>query len=91
MPQKPSLLIVDDEENVLFTLKLVLQEAGYKITTASSCSGALGLIHNAHRFDAILTDLWMEREDIGLELAPGCFQAAPAARDHDFHRLRQHH
>src|SRR2546427_11368918 len=77
MPKKPSLLIVDDEENVLFTLKLVLQEAGYEITTASSCSGALDLIHNAHRFDAILTDLWMEREDIGLELAKTASQLRP--------------
>jgi len=77
MPPKPSLLIVDDEENVLFTLKLVLQEAGYEITTASSCSGALDLIHNSHDFDAILTDLWMEREDIGLELAKTASQLRP--------------
>jgi DNA-binding NtrC family response regulator len=69
MPQKPTLLIVDDETNVLFTLRLVLEEDGYEITTASSCAEALKLIHNSHRFDAILTDLRMEQEDIGLELA----------------------
>jgi hypothetical protein len=38
MFRKPSLLIVDDEANVLFTLKLVLEEAG---TTAAGCSDAL--------------------------------------------------
>ena len=32
------ILIVDDETNVLFTLKLVLEEDGYEITTASSCA-----------------------------------------------------
>lgn len=77
MPQKPTLLIVDDEANVLFTLKLVLEEDGYEITTASSCAEALKLIHNAHQFDAILTDLRMEQEDIGLELAEAAAKLHP--------------
>ncbi|HZC35761.1 MAG TPA: response regulator, partial [Chthoniobacterales bacterium] len=77
MFRKPSLLIVDDEANVLFTLKLVLEEAGYSITTAASCSDALQLIHNSHRFDAILTDLWMERQDVGLELAKAAAKLRP--------------
>ena len=77
MPQKPTLLIVDDEANVLFTLKLVLEEDGYDITTASTCAEALKLIHNAHRFDAILTDLRMEKEDIGLELAEAAAKLRP--------------
>jgi len=51
MPQKPTLLIVDDE--------------------------ALKLIHNSHRFDAILTDLRMEQEDIGLELAEAAAKLRP--------------
>jgi two-component system response regulator GlrR len=77
MPQKPTLLIVDDETNVLFTLKLVLEEDGYEITTANSCAEALKLIHNSHRFDAILTDLRMEQEDIGLELAEAAAKLRP--------------
>src|SRR5205085_4229301 len=77
MPEKPTLLIVDDEANVLFTLKLVLEEDGYEITTATSCAEALDLIHNAHRFDAILTDLRMEQEDIGLELAEAAAKLRP--------------
>ena len=77
MPQKPTLLIVDDETNVLFTLRLVLEEDGYDITTASSCAEALKLIHNSHSFDAILTDLRMEQEDIGLELAEAAAKLHP--------------
>ena len=77
MIRKPSLLIVDDEANVLFTLKLVLEEEGYAITTAGSCSDALKLIHDSRRFDAILTDLWMEREDVGLELAEAAAKLRP--------------
>jgi DNA-binding NtrC family response regulator len=77
MMRKPSLLIVDDEANVLLTLKLVLEEEGYAITTAGSCSDALKLIHDSRRFDAILTDLWMEREDVGLELAKAAAKLRP--------------
>ena len=36
MPEKPTLLIVDDEANVLFTLKLVLEEDGYDVYLSSS-------------------------------------------------------
>lgn len=69
MLRKPSLLIVDDEPNVLLTLRLVLEEEGYDISTAASYAEAQKAIGNSGRFDAILTDLWMEKEDIGLELA----------------------
>jgi CheY-like chemotaxis protein len=39
--RKPSLLIVDDEPNVLLTLKLVLEEDGYQISTAASFAEAV--------------------------------------------------
>ena len=77
MQRKHSLLIVDDEPNVLFTLKLVLEEAGYEITTADGYNAALKLIHNSHKFDGILTDLWMEKQDIGLELARSASKLRP--------------
>lgn len=69
MVRRPSLLIVDDEPNVLLTLRLVLEEEGYQIHTAASCAEAQKVLSNSGHFDAILTDLWMEKEDIGLELA----------------------
>src|SRR5438105_15456594 len=66
MLNKPSLLIVDDEPNVLLTLRRVLEEDGYQISTAGSFAEAVKLIGKPVGFDAILTDLWMEEEDIGL-------------------------
>jgi CheY-like chemotaxis protein len=75
--RKPSLLIVDDEPNVLLTLKLVLEEDGYQISTAASYAEAEKLIGKPRQFDAILTDLWMEREDIGLELARSASKLRP--------------
>ena len=77
MMRKPSLLIVDDEPNVLLTLKLVLEEDGYQISTAGSFAEAEKLMRTPGQFDAILTDLWMEREDIGLELARSASKLQP--------------
>jgi len=77
MLRKPSLLIVDDEPNVLLTLKLVLEEDGYQISTAGSFAEALQLMRTPGQFDAILTDLWMEREDVGLELARSASKLNP--------------
>jgi len=77
MMHKPSLLIVDDEPNVLLTLKLVLEEDGYQISTAGSFAEAESLMRTSGQFDAILTDLWMEREDVGLELARSASKLKP--------------
>ena len=77
MMKKPSLLIVDDEPNVLLTLRLVLEEEGYDIRTAASFAEAEKIIGDAARFDAILTDLWMEKEDIGIELARSASKLHP--------------
>ena len=71
------MLIVDDEPNVLLTLKLVLEEDGYQISTAGSFAEAEELMRKPGQFDAILTDLWMEREDIGLELARSASKLKP--------------
>jgi CheY-like chemotaxis protein len=66
---KASILLADDEPNVLLTLKLVLENDGYEVMTADTAARALELMNNAHRFDAIVTDLNMEKENIGLEVA----------------------
>jgi DNA-binding NtrC family response regulator len=77
MERRPSLLIVDDEPNVLLTLRMVLEEDGYQISTAGSYAEAEKMIGTSGRFDAILTDLWMEKEDIGLDLARSASKLKP--------------
>ena len=69
MDRKPCLLIVDDEQSILDTLQLIFEHDGYRVVTAQSCAEALSLFDEQHKFDAVLTDLNMEKEDIGLEVA----------------------
>jgi DNA-binding NtrC family response regulator len=72
-----SVLLVDDEPNVLLTLKLVLEESGYEVITAASCAEALRVLEMGGRFDAVLTDLYMEEENIGLRVAAAAGKMQP--------------
>ena len=69
VPRKRCILIVDDEDGVLQTLRMVFENEGYKVVTACSCRQALEILSNGSSFDAVITDLNMETEDIGLEVA----------------------
>jgi len=69
MPRKPSILVVDDEENVTRTLQMVFEQQGYEVTTAYSSAQAVKILKNGHKLDAVITDLNMESDDIGLEVA----------------------
>src|SRR5579864_1500524 len=55
-------LVVDDEEPVVVTVRGVLELDGYEITATTSGSEALDLIRAEH-FDVVLTDLHID--DIG--------------------------
>ena len=72
-----SVLLVDDEPNVLFTMKLVLEESGYDVVTATSCAEALRALETGGGFDAVLTDLYMEEENIGLRVAAAAGRMEP--------------
>jgi len=77
MARQPSMLIVDDENNVALTLKMVFEREGYDVLTANSCAGALKLLGDGHVFDAVITDLNMEKENIGLEVARAALRLHP--------------
>ena len=62
------LLIVDDEPSVAMTLKMIFEREGYGVVTAASCAEALEAMDGKRSFDAVITDLNMEKEDIGLEV-----------------------
>jgi DNA-binding NtrC family response regulator len=70
-------LIVDDEVSVLQTLRMVFESEGYRVSTASSCKEALHVLANGDSFDAVITDLNMESEDIGLEVARAAVKHKP--------------
>ena len=77
MARKRLLLLVDDETSILQTLQMVFENEGYQVLTAQSCAEALHLLDNGHKFDAVITDLNMEREDIGLEVARAAQRVKP--------------
>lgn len=77
MIQSHHLLIVDDEPNVLFTLGMIFELDGYIVSKAQSCAEALQMIAEGQRFDAVITDLNMERQDIGLEVARAAMRLTP--------------
>lgn len=69
MARKHNVLLVDDEDSILATLRLVFEADGYAVHTAGSCRDALQLLKDGVSIDAVVTDLNMEQNDIGLEVA----------------------
>ena len=63
-PSPSTVLLVDDEPGVLFTISEVLADRGHRVVTARSGHEALGKLDDA---DAVITDLSMPGMD-GLEL-----------------------
>lgn len=55
----PRILVVDDEEAVLVTVKGILELDGYEVVGTTSGQHALQLI-GSERFDVVLTDLRLE-------------------------------
>ena len=73
------MLIVDDEPNVCFTLKLIFKGEGFNVLSAGSAAEGIKILKSGRKkFDVVLTDLHMEREDAGLELARAAKRMNPA-------------
>ena len=77
MPRKPSLLIVDDEVSITRTLTMVFEQDGYEVHPAYSAAEAIRVLHNGYNIDAVITDLNMEAEDIGLKVAEEASELRP--------------
>lgn len=64
---KPTVLVVDDEETALLLRKLVLEKSGFRVLTVSSGAKALELLATTP-VDLVLSDLLMPKM-LGTELA----------------------
>ena len=62
MNNKPSILIVEDEESLREALQLNLELEGYAVTTASTGSEALQVVRKEY-FDLILLDIMLPEMD----------------------------
>ncbi len=57
-----SILLVDDEEAILSSLRWILKKNSFKVTTATDGGEAINLLR-ANRYDLVITDLIMPRVD----------------------------
>jgi CheY-like chemotaxis protein len=53
-----TIMCVDDEEPILFTLKLLLESVGFRVVTATSAAQALTLF-NSEQIDAAVLDYYL--------------------------------
>jgi DNA-binding NtrC family response regulator len=72
MPQKQPknqhrVLVVDDENSVLFTYRMILEEKGYNVATALTSREALDQL-DSNSFDIVLCDLSLEQNRSGFEV-----------------------
>src|SRR5262249_10286838 len=70
------ILAVDDQEDARDLLRLILEDAGAEVTTASSAAEVLDLLGRT-TYDALIADLGMPQMD-GLELIRRVRQTPPA-------------
>lgn len=68
MPDKPSILLIDDEENLRRTLALILEREGYKVDTAATVKEARQRIETCS-YDLTFLDLKLPDAN-GLTLLP---------------------
>ncbi len=71
-------LLVDDDEAILQTLKLVLESNGFKVVSAASVNEALKCI-SCETFDVLVTDLHMPRPGDGLTVVSAMRHSNPKA------------
>jgi two-component system nitrogen regulation response regulator NtrX len=68
----PRVLIIDDEADYREQLEIVLDEAGYDVSTAGNASEAMKACRSSAPPDLLVAD-WMIRSDLdGLDLAKTC-------------------
>jgi two-component system response regulator HydG len=75
MSQKPSVLIVDDESGILDTLRILLRNEGFEVTTAQGGKAGLEQIRSGSH-DIILSDVRMPQVS-GLEILQAAHEQDP--------------
>src|SRR6266545_2277241 len=75
MSQKPSVLVVDDESGILDTLRILLRNEGFEVTTAQGGKAGLEQIR-AGTHDIILSDVRMPQVS-GLDILTAAREQDP--------------
>ncbi len=74
----PRLLLVDDNQTLLYTLRLVLESNGFAVVAAANVNEALKYI-GSQTFDVLLSDLHMPQPGDGLTVVSAMRHAQPEA------------
>ena len=74
---RATVLLADDEAGVRYTFKSVLEEAGYRVRAVPTFVEAQSSVRKDD-YDAVITELSLEREALGLELAREAKKRRPA-------------
>ena len=75
MREQPKVLVVDDEDSVVVTIKAILQLDGYDVDTTTSGARAREMVREAE-YDLVLTDLRLEDGD-GLDVLKAVRESYP--------------
>jgi signal transduction histidine kinase len=75
MREQPKVLVVDDEESVVVTIKAILQLDGYNVATTTSGKEAREMVRKVE-YDLVLTDLRLEDGD-GLDVLRAVRESYP--------------
>jgi signal transduction histidine kinase len=75
MREQPKVLVVDDEESVVVTIKAILQLDGYNVATTTSGAQARAMVREVE-YDLVLTDLRLEDGD-GLDVLKAVRESYP--------------
>src|SRR2546423_10030089 len=75
MREQPKVLVVDDEESVVVTIKAILQLDGYDVATTTSGVQARAMVRDTE-YDLVLTDLRLEDGD-GLDVLKAVRESYP--------------
>ena len=73
---KARILIADDNIAILRALSDILESQGYQVETAETGRTAISKFE-AQRFDAVLLDITMEEQDIGVKVLKKMVESAP--------------
>jgi len=77
-PPMPRLLLVDDNQSLLLTLRLVLEHNGFEVVPAANVKEALKFI-DTQTFDVLLSDLHMPQPGDGLTVVSAMRNTNPKA------------
>ena len=68
MAAKKTVLVVDDDPDIIDTMEIILESAGYQVLTAANGTEGLAKAREFHP-DAIVLDIMMDRESEGFHVS----------------------